>query len=189
MFQYHTKDSAPAESQPQVDVSVKTFGFLPKLHAVLAEAPFTYELYNTAFAGFQSKTTFSTLEQQIVMMTANYENRCHYCTAGHSMIMKMQNLPDEAITALRDGKPLGDRKLEALRTFTRLLIEKHGHVGDSELQKFLDAGYTKRQALEVLSGIAAKVISNYTNALAHTEIDEPVKSYAWTHPDDRAKVG
>ncbi len=185
MFTYHTKDTAPAESHPLIDQSIKAFGFLPKLHQILAEAPLTYEVFNTAFGGFISKTTLSSVEQQVVMMTANYENRCHYCTAGHSMLMKMQNMPEDVIAALRDGKPLADRKLEALRAFTRLLIEKRGHVGDAALRAFLEAGYTKRQALEVLSGIAAKMISNFTNALAHTELDEPVKDFAWVHPSER----
>tara|TARA_E500000318_G_scaffold55586_1_gene51622 strand:+ start:1886 stop:2455 length:570 start_codon:yes stop_codon:yes gene_type:complete len=186
MFAYHTKESAPSESAPLIDQSVAAFGFLPKLHQILAEAPATYEAYNTVFNLFQTKTTLSSLEQQVVMMTANFENRCHYCTAGHSMLMKLAKMPDEVIAALRDGKPLADGKLEALRVFTRRLIEDRGHVGDERLKEFLDAGYTKRQVLEVLTGIAAKVISNFTNALAHTELDEPVKPFTWTHPQDRA---
>ncbi len=185
MFTYHTKNTAPAESQPSIDNSIKAFGFLPKLHQVLAEAPATYEAYNTVFGLFLSKTTLAPLEQQVVMMTANYENRCHYCTAGHSMLMTMHKMPADAIAALRDGTPLSDPKLEALRTFTRQLIEQRGHIGDAALGRFLAAGYSKRQALEVLTGLAAKLISNFTNALAHTELDEPVKAFAWKHPPDR----
>lgn len=35
MFEYLNKDNAPAESLPQTDDSLKTYGFSPKLHAVL----------------------------------------------------------------------------------------------------------------------------------------------------------
>ncbi|MDR6956026.1 hypothetical protein J2X65_005420, partial [Ancylobacter sp. 3268] len=31
----------------------------------------------------------------------------------------------------------------------------------------------------------AKIISNFTNALAHTELDDPVKPLAWGHPSER----
>ncbi|PBB25263.1 MULTISPECIES: EthD family reductase [unclassified Mesorhizobium] len=31
----------------------------------------------------------------------------------------------------------------------------------------------------------AKIISNFTNALAHTELDDPVKPLAWVHPSER----
>jgi alkylhydroperoxidase family enzyme len=185
MFTYHTKETAPAGSLPQIEQSIAAFGFLPKLHQVLAEAPATYEAYNRLWDLINSKTTLSPLEQQVVMMTSNYENRCHYCTAGHSMLMQMMKMPPDHIEALREGRPLPEARLEALRTFTLSLIRERGHVGDRRLQDFLDAGYTKRQALEVLTGLAAKLISNFTNALAHTELDEPVKAFAWTHPADR----
>lgn len=190
MFTYHTRETAPNESKPLIDQSVKLFGFLPNLSRIMAEAPITYEVFNTAYVLFSTKSAFSPVEQQVVMMTANFENRCHYCTAAHSWVMKtFQNIPEDVIAALRDGQPLADQKLEALRAFTQQLIEKRGHVGDTQLQKFLDAGYTKRHALEVLTGIAEKLITNFTNALAHTELDEQVKPFAWAPPGQRSKAG
>jgi len=186
MFTYYTKETAPAASKPLIDQSIKMFGFLPNLSKIMAEAPITYEVFNTAYSLFSTQSAFSPVEQQVVMMTANFENRCHYCTAAHSWVMKaFQKIPEDIIAALREGRPLADERLEALHVFTQKLIEKRGHVGDAELQRFLAAGYTKRQALEVLTGLAAKLITNFTNALAHTELDEPVKPFAWTHPDER----
>ena len=38
---------------------------------------------------------------------------------------------------------------------------------------------------DVLTGLAAKLISNFTNALAHTRLDRGMEKYAWVHPDDR----
>lgn len=145
--------------EAQIEKSIAAFSFLPKLHQVLAEAPATYEAYNTTFDLFLKKTSLTPLEQQVVMMTASYENRCHYCTAGHSMLVTMFNMPAEHVEALREGKALSDPKLQALREFARLLIERHGHVGDERLRAFLSAGYSKRQALEVLTGLAAKLLS------------------------------
>ncbi|MDD7908333.1 carboxymuconolactone decarboxylase family protein [Pseudovibrio exalbescens] len=185
-FTYHSKDTAPAESQALIDASMAAYGFFPKLHQVMAEAPATYRAYLETFRIFAEETTLSPLEQQVVMQTANFENRCHYCTAGHSMLMQMSKMPDDVIEALREGTPISDTKLEALRTFARELIESRGHIGDERLQVFLDAGFDKRQALEVLTGLATKLLSNFTNALAHTELDDPVKPLAWTHPADRA---
>lgn len=186
MFDYHTKSTAPQESHPLIEASEEAYGFLPKLHQVLAEAPATYRAYLETFRIFAEETTLSAEEQHVVMQTVNFENRCHYCTAGHSMLMKMAGLGDDVIDALREGTPLRDPKLESLRQFTRALIDNRGHVGDAALGKFIDSGYTRRQALEVLTGIATKTLSNFTNALAKTELDEPVKPFAWTHPLDRA---
>ncbi|AJR05628.1 hypothetical protein H744_1c0603 [Photobacterium gaetbulicola Gung47] len=81
-FTYYTADNAPVESKGLVEQSLKGFGMLPNLHSVLAEAPATYEAYNTTFDLFMKNTTFSPLEQQVVFMTANFENNCHYCVPG-----------------------------------------------------------------------------------------------------------
>jgi alkylhydroperoxidase family enzyme len=185
MFTYHTKETAPADSLPLIELSIKTHGFFPKMHQILAEAPLTYETYNTALDGLSKRSTLSPVEQEIIMLTASYENRGDYSMAGHTMRAKRKDAPADVITALRDGLPLTDAKLETLRTFVRSVLEKRGHIGDGELLKFLDAGYTKRQALEVLTGLAAKLISDFTNALAHTELDDAVKPLSWTHPSER----
>lgn len=117
MFTYHTKDTAPAESAPLIDQTVKTFGSLVNLHALLAEAPTTYETYHMALDGFLNSTTLTPLEAQVVWMTSNYLNGCHYCMAGHTAMMKAAKMPDDVIEALREGAVIADAKLEALRTF------------------------------------------------------------------------
>jgi alkylhydroperoxidase family enzyme len=185
MFTYHTKETAPADSLPLIELSIKTYGFFPRMHQILAEAPLTYEMYNTALDGLSNRSTFSPVEQELIMLTASYENRGNYSMAGHTMRAQRKHVPTTVIAALRDGVALTDAKLEALRTFVRSMLEKRGHVGDDELLKFLNAGYSKRQALEVLTGLAAKLISDFTNALAHTELDDAVKPLSWTHPSER----
>lgn len=184
-FQYHTKATAPAESQAFVEKTVATFGGLLNLHALFAEAPITYETYITAFDGILKNSSFSPLEAQVIFMTANFHNRCHYCMAGHTMMMKTAKMPDDIIEDLREGRVLKDKKLAALQGFSRELLMRRGHIGDERLRAFLDAGYDQKAALEVLTGLAAKLISNFTNALAHTRLDRGMDKYAWIHPEER----
>lgn len=185
MFSYHTAETAPQESRALLEQSQKNMGMVPNLHRVLAEAPATYETYNTAFGLFMKNTTLSPLEQQVVFMTANFENNCHYCVPGHTWMMHAGKMPEAVIEALREGTAISDPKLQALHDFAKALLDQRGHIGDEKLQEFLDAGFTKRQALEVLTGLASKLISNFTNALAHTEPDAAFQKYAWQHPDER----
>lgn len=98
------------------------------------------------------------------------------------MIMTMLKAPQDVIAALREGKPVADTKLEALRVFTRKLLEEQGHVGDEALNAFLAAGYSKAQVLDVLVCLSTKLLSNFTNAFAQTEVDAPMKAMAWTPP-------
>jgi AhpD family alkylhydroperoxidase len=186
MFTYHSKETAPADSRPLIERSIATYTFLPNLHAVLAEAPAAYRAYLDTFELFERYTTLSPLEQQVVFQTANYENRCHYCLPGHTMLMQMAGMPQDVIAALRDGTPIADRRLEALRVYARRLIERRGHLSDTEIEEFFAAGFSRRQALEVIVGLASKTISNFTNAIARTELDGPVKALAWVHPSERA---
>jgi alkylhydroperoxidase family enzyme len=44
---------------------------------------------------------------------------------------------------------------------------------------FLNAGFTPQQALEVVLGIGLKTLSNYTNHLADTPLDEAFAGRAW----------
>lgn len=185
MFTYYEPDTAPEASKALMEQSLKAFKMIPNLHKILAEAPATYEAYNTVFSLFMKNTSLSPIEQQVVFMTSNFENHCHYCIPGHTWMMKAAKMPEDVIEALREGKPLADPKLQALHDYTKALLDHRGHIGDERLQAFLDAGYSKRQALEVLTGLAAKLISNFTNAITHTEVDKPMQAYAWTHPSQR----
>ena len=185
MFKLYTKQDAPIESQELIDQSIKTYSFLPNLHAVLAEAPIAYEAYLNTFSLFEKKSHFTPLEQQIVFQTANYENECNYCMPGHTMLMTMMKMPQGVIEALREGKPIQDVKLETLRAFARELINTRGHVSSNSYTAFREVGYTNQQALEILVGLASKLISNFTNSMAHTPVDAPVQSFAWTHPSKR----
>jgi alkylhydroperoxidase family enzyme len=185
-FEYLTPETAP-DAKESFARSQAVYGFIPTLHQVMAVAPATYAAYMGLMDQFQ-RSSLSPLEQQIVFMTANYENRCHYCTAGHTYLMTAMKMPAAYIEALREGLPLPDAKHQALRTFAKELIERRGHIGDERLQALLDAGYSRKQALEVLVGLSAKLLSNFTNALAHTKLDKVTEAVAWTHPADRAKA-
>jgi alkylhydroperoxidase family enzyme len=79
-----------------------------------------------------------------------------------------QGLDTDLIAALREGRILTDTRLEALRAFVRALVMEHGAVPEADRQAFFAAGFTPRQALEVVLGVATKVMTNYTNALAVT---------------------
>ncbi len=147
---------------------------------MLAEAPAALEGYATLFQIFD-KSSFTPAERQVVYLTANYENECQYCMAGHSVLAKIAHVPDQAIAALREGQRIEDSQLEALRTFTSKVVTNRGWVSEADVNAFLAAGYTKQNVLEVILGVAVKVISNYTNHVAHTPADPFMKGDLQLH--------
>ncbi|MGB2685191.1 MAG: carboxymuconolactone decarboxylase family protein, partial [Olleya sp.] len=42
------------------------------------------------------------------------------------------------------------------------------------------AGYGEQQVLEIILGLSQKVISNYTNHIANTPVDEAFQKFAWS---------
>ena len=185
MFTYYTPENAPEESKALMAESKKAWGMVPNLLKVFAGAPATYEAYANIFSIFMNKTSLTPLEQQVVFMTANFENNCHYCVPGHTAMMKATKMPDDVIEALREGTEIPDPKLQALHDYTKALLDNRGHIGDDKLNAFFSAGYGQQQALEVLTGLAAKLISNFGNAIVHTELDPGMDKFDWTHPKDR----
>ncbi|WP_347556935.1 carboxymuconolactone decarboxylase family protein [Robbsia sp. KACC 23696] len=180
-FQTYTIDTAPAASKESLASTKAAFGFVPNLQANMAESPALLAGYGALWDLF-SKSTLTPHEQQVVYLTSNFENNCHYCMAGHSTLAKMIKMDPAVIAALRAGGALPDAKLEALHRFTTLVVRDRGFVSDEEVGAFLAAGYTRENVLEVILGVATKVMSNYTNHIVHTELDAFMKGNEWTKP-------
>ncbi|MEL4897664.1 hypothetical protein [Crocosphaera sp. Alani8] len=62
------------------------------------------------------------------------------------------------------------------------MVKKRGWVEDNEIKAFLEAGYSKQQVLEVILGIAIKVMHNYTNHIAQTPLDRQFQPHVWSKP-------
>lgn len=178
-FKTHTIESAPVDSQPLLQGAKNNFGFIPNLLGTMAEAPATLEGYMT-LAGIFNKTSFSETERQIIMMTNNRLNGCTYCMSAHTALSKMGGVAEDVIDSLRAGTPLTDTKLEALRQFAIVMNESRGWPQDADAQAFLNAGYTPQNMMEVVLGMALKVMSNYTNHIAHTGLDAEFQPVEWT---------
>ena len=180
-FTIHTLETAPEASKAALIHAKETFGIIPNLEGILAEAPAALK-GGMALWDLFATSSLTPVEQQIVYLTANYEHDCRYCMAAHSGLAKTIGMASEDIDALRNGKPLTDPKLQALRLFTQRAIAARGWLEDREIEEFLAAGYTKQQVLEVILGIAVKIIHNYTNHIAKTPLDKAFQPYVWSKP-------
>lgn len=147
----------------------------------MAESPALLEGYVYLWELFDT-TSLSPIERQVVYQTANFENQCEYCVPWHTKLSQMAGMSPDEIEALRQGAELANRKLEALRQFTRSLILNRGKITEVELNAFLAVGYSTQQALEVILGIAVKTMSNYTNSIAGTPLDKAVERLRWKKP-------
>jgi AhpD family alkylhydroperoxidase len=181
-FKTHTIESAPEDSKAILQGAESALQFVPNIFGTMAEAPALLEGYTT-LAKIFDKTSFSETERQVVLMTNNILNGCSYCMSAHTTLAKKGGVPDDVINSLRAGTPLTDTKLEALRQFATVINETRGWPEQSALDAFLGAGYTQQHVLEVVLGTALKVMSNYTNHIAETDLDDAFKPTEWTKAD------
>lgn len=178
-FPVHTLESAPDQSKAFLQKTAKNYGFVPNLISVMATSPSLTEAYLTV-ADIFAKSSLNPSEQQIVLLTVSYYHQCTYCVAAHTAIAGMQNVNSDIVMAIREGKPLSDKKLQVLRVFTSLLLDNRGWASDEDIQTFLSAGYQPQHILDVLVGIAQKTLSNFTNHIAKTPLDNEFEEVAWT---------
>ena len=177
-FKVHNENTASAPASELLKKAKEKYGFVPNLLGTMAEAPALLKAYMT-LAGIFDETSFSATEKQIVLLSVSLANNCGYCIAAHSTIAGMQGVPTDIIQALRENTPIQDKKLEALRRLAHNIAETRGYPSESAVKNFLDAGYTQAQMLEVVLGIGMKTLSNYTNHIAKTPLDEAFRKTEW----------
>lgn len=178
-FDLHTSNTAPEGSRFVLESSEKKNGFVPNLLAVLAESPAALQAYSNLTGALQHNTDFSATEQQTLFLTISAEAGCEYCVAAHSTIASNGVLTNQQLQALRDGTPLEDEKLEALRSFALAVVQTRGNVDDATLNSFLEAGFSRRQILDVIAAVTLKTLTNYVNHIADTPVDEAFQPQAW----------
>lgn len=177
-FKVHTLETAPEASKATVENSLKANGFLPNLHAVMAEAPGLLEGYQVLGKLF-SESSFNAEELTVVWQTINVEHECGYCVPAHTGIAHTMKVDPALTEALRNRTAMPTEKLQALHDTTLSMTRSRGNLTQDEMKAFFDAGYTQRQMLEIVLGLAQKVMSNYTNHLAETPVDKAFEKFAW----------
>ena len=180
-FTLHDAATAPTASSKVLEGVQKAWGFVPNLHRVLAESPAAIEAYATLW-GISEKTAFTPEERNIAYIAIIYENECTYCMAGHTNLSRVAKVEPDTIAAVREGRPIADPKLEALRRFAAKVTRDRGAVSEADVSAFKSAGYDNRAVLDVLVLAATKLISNYTNHLAQTPLDAFMKGAEWDPP-------
>lgn len=177
MFVDHTVESAPPPARRILTATTARFGYLPAAVARLAEAPEVLDGFLKLSALFEA-TTLDPLARETLIMTIATRNGCHVCVAMHTARLHALDADPALTAALRSGAALADPRLEALRMFTVDVLESAGAVADERMAEFLAAGYTKRQALDVVLGIGTYTLSTLANRMTAAPVDGPLARFA-----------
>lgn len=185
-FTIHTEDNHSAEAAETITKVKGKYGFVPNLLGALAEAPEAAEAY-IALGDALKNSAFTPTECHVVWFTINTYHACDYCMAAHTAIAKGERIADDVIETARADGAYADPKLQALKVFTLEMVRERGWVKPDVIETFLAAGYTRRHVLDVILTISHKVLSNYTNHIVETPLDEPFAPFAWTPASEAAE--
>lgn len=176
-----TPATASAQGAPLLESAQKKLGFVPNMHGAMVNSPGLLETYQLGYERFRSESGFTPAEQEVVFLTSSFENGCDYCMAAHSVLADMfSKVPKDTTDAIRAGTTIPDAKLAALADFTRHLLQTRGRPTAEAARAFIAAGFTERQILEVILAIAVKTLSNYSNHIFGTPVDDMFKGRLWT---------
>ena len=167
-FPTHDLESAPAEARPFLEETQRRFGFLPLATARHATAPALVEGF-TLLLGIFEKTSLSPLERETVALVLARTLDCKLCRDLHRRLARQHGASAELVEALLTGTPVAEPKLASLAEFTERVVDTRGAVSDAELERFVEHGFSARQALEVVVGVATYTLSILANRMTRSE--------------------
>jgi len=184
-FPVHDATTAPEGSREILNTVKQKTGFIPNLLGTVADAPNALAAYVT-LQQLLEKGSLNATERQTVYLATSVVNGCKYCVASHTTQARGQKVPPEVVDAIRKRQPIPDPKLQALRELTEAMVKNKGAVPPEKIDRFLAAGYQRGQILEVLLGVATKIVANYSYALTGAPIDQAFKPNEWVDPGEGA---
>ncbi|SDC59293.1 carboxymuconolactone decarboxylase family protein [Paraburkholderia lycopersici] len=181
-YPVHTIESAPAQSRPVLQQLQQTFGVVPNIAATMAASPV---LINGFIGLFERVHASSLTEPQIqtLLLTNAVTNASEWPVAFHTALALKEGVRPADVDAIRNGVLPDDPGLAALSALARTLMEKRGRLGESDQKRFLEAGFSVEQILEVIAVVAASTITNYTSNVTRPPLEARFEAFAWHAPE------
>ncbi|MDR5760055.1 carboxymuconolactone decarboxylase family protein [Caballeronia sp. LZ035] len=176
----HTTASAPAQSRPVLEQLQQRFGLIPNIAGAMAASPV---LINGFIRLFERVHASSLTEPQIqtLLLTNAVVNASEWPVAFHTALALKEGVAPADVDAIRHGALPGDASLAALSGLARALIERRGRVSTRDQERFLAAGFSEEQILEVIAVVAASTITNYAGSITQPPLETQFEAFAW-HP-------
>lgn len=177
-YPVHTIESAPERSKPALQQLQSAFGMIPNLIGAMSTSPVLINSLVGLF-GKVHGASFTEPQVQIVLLTDAVANGSTWAVAFHTALALKEGVDPADIEAIREGRLPKDGKFAALSGLAKTMIEKRGHLGDEDVNRFLAAGFGKDHLLEVIAAVAASTITNYTGNITRPSLDGPFQEHAW----------
>lgn len=177
-FPVYTLDSGPEASKSALRDVQSRFGMIPNLAGAMATSPVLIQTFISVFDKVHGGS-FTEPQIQTVLLTDAVTNACTWAVALHTALGLQAGLDPADVEAMRAGRSPSDKKLGALSTLARTLIEKRGRLDDQDVERFLAVGFGKDLLLEVITIVAASTITNYTGNVTNPPLEAALQAHEW----------
>jgi len=183
MFDPQTTETAPAESAEVLKGVQQKMGFVPNLFAHLAPSPTATKAY-AQLSDLLGQSSLSPQQLQITLLTTSVENRCRFCVAAHTAGGTKAGVDRSILDAIRDERTPDDPQEAALVQFVRSVVRERGWVAEADVKAFVESGFSEAQVLDIITAVALKTLSNYSNHITNPALNAELENFAW-NPEER----
>jgi len=167
-----TLASADPKAAAMLNAVKAKLGMIPNLYATLAHSPAALDAA-LAISGALGAGRLTAAEREIVALATAQVNGCQYCLSAHTLLAKHAGLSSDDVVNARTGSGHTSRSA-AIAALAKSITVERGHVNPEAIAAARASGLTEADLMEVVVGVAANVLTNFTNNLARTAIDFPV---------------
>jgi alkylhydroperoxidase family enzyme len=180
-YPVYTIESAPEQSSPALRQLQQTFGLIPNIAAKMAGSPVLINGFIGLFEHVHA-SSLTELQIQTLLLTNAVTNASEWPVAFHTALALQAGVQPADVDAIRHGVLPADPALAALSLLARTLIEKRGRLAETDEKRFLEAGFSAEQTLEVIAVVAASTITNYASTVTKPRLEAQFEEFAWTVP-------
>ena len=167
-FTFHTVENTSGERQEILQGIKKGYGFVPNLFGYMAESPIAVKAY-LQLNELLAQSSLPAAQLQVALLTSSVVNKCDFCSVAHRAIGKKSGANQQSLDAINQGTEIADPQDRALSKMTKLIIEQRGWVEQSDINEFIDAGFTHQTYMELIVVVTIKTLSNYSNHVTKPE--------------------
>ena len=178
-FPVLTTDTEPEKSRPALQALQGAFGMIPNVAGTMATSAVLIDSLVAVF-GKVHGGSFTEAQVQSLLLTNALTTGCAWAVAFHTVLALKEGLDKADVQANRERRAPKDVTSAALSTFARTSIDKRGRIDVRDVDEFMEVGFRKEHALEVIAVAAASTITNYTASVTKPPLEPPFQTHSWS---------
>ncbi len=117
-------------------------------------------------------TSLSPQLREKIALAVGQANSCQYCLSAHTMLAKVNGIPEMEIMQARKGMATSPKE-KAILSFVKSVVDKKAHIDKNELTSLKSAGVSDKEIVEIILVVMVNMFTNYFNLVTGTQVDFP----------------